>query len=105
MSYSVISTDTGDVLAEGFDTYVQAFTRVREDFGTARVAIWPLGIDPPNCACTECLTGEYVPLASASTQIVQDMLAGYVRNNTGVTPIVRRVVEFAYTGLSFDLEA
>jgi hypothetical protein len=43
----------------------------------------PIAIDPPDCACTECITGVYVPLVSATARQVTDMLAGRIGNNTG----------------------
>lgn len=42
-----------------------------------------LAIDPPNCGCTECITGEYVPLIDATPRQITDMLAGRIGNNTG----------------------
>lgn len=44
----------------------------------------PVAIDPPNCGCTECITGEYVPLAAATARQITDMLAGRLGNNTGM---------------------
>lgn len=43
----------------------------------------PIAIDPPNCGCTECITGEYVPLVDATPRQITDMLAGRIGNNTG----------------------
>lgn len=43
----------------------------------------PIAIDPPGCGCTECLTGEYVPLDQATDDQLQAMLQGKVANNTG----------------------
>ena len=43
-----------------------------------------IAIDPPNCACTECITGEYVPLAEATARQITDMLAGRIANNTSM---------------------
>lgn len=42
-----------------------------------------LAIDPPDCGCTECITGEYVPLIDATPRQITDMLAGRLGNNTG----------------------
>lgn len=42
----------------------------------------PVQIDPPGCGCTECLTGEYVPLDQASKEQVAAMLAGKLSNAT-----------------------
>jgi hypothetical protein len=42
----------------------------------------PIQIDPAGCGCTECLTGEYVPLDLATAEQMQAMLAGTVRNAT-----------------------
>ncbi len=43
----------------------------------------PIAIDPPGCGCTECLTGEYVPLERATRQQILDLFAGHLRDNTG----------------------
>lgn len=43
----------------------------------------PIAIDPPGCGCTECITGEYVPLVDATPRQITDMLAGRIGNNTG----------------------
>ena len=43
----------------------------------------PLAIDPAGCGCTECLTGEYVPLDEATDDQLRMMLMGEIRNNTG----------------------
>lgn len=42
----------------------------------------PIAIDPPGCNCTECITGEYVPLDAASRQQILDLFAGRLRDNT-----------------------
>ena len=42
-----------------------------------------LAIDPSGCNCTECLTGEYVPLDRATNAQIAKMLAGGIRDNTG----------------------
>lgn len=41
-----------------------------------------IAIDPPGCGCTECITGEYVPLNEATEEQITQMLVGKVRNNT-----------------------
>lgn len=41
-------------------------------------------IDPYDCGCTECLTGEYKPLAEATDDDIADMLAGRLADHTGV---------------------
>lgn len=43
----------------------------------------PTAIDPPGCGCTECMTGEYVPLNQATTQEILRLLSGHLRDNTG----------------------
>lgn len=43
----------------------------------------PLAIDPPNCGCTECLTGLYVPLDQATDEQLEMMRLGKINNNTG----------------------
>lgn len=53
---------------------------------------WPLAIDPSGCGCTECLTGEYVPLDSATNEQIRLMLAGEIACNLpGDTRLVTRV--------------
>jgi hypothetical protein len=41
-----------------------------------------LAIDPWDCGCTECLIGEYKPLACATDDDIADLLAGRLRDNT-----------------------
>ena len=43
----------------------------------------PIAIDPRGCGCTECLTGEYVPLDQATSAQIALMAAGLLANNTG----------------------
>jgi DNA-binding PadR family transcriptional regulator len=43
---------------------------------------WPVAIDPYGCACTECLTGEYVPLERATDAQLAAMLRGKIHDNT-----------------------
>lgn len=45
--------------------------------------VGPIQIDPPGCGCTECITGEYVPLDEATDEQVWRMMVGVVRNATG----------------------
>ena len=41
-----------------------------------------IAIDPIGCGCTECLTGEYVPLEMATADQMRAMLMGTVRDHT-----------------------
>jgi hypothetical protein len=41
-----------------------------------------LAIDPYDCGCNECMTGEYKPLMSATDDDIADLLAGRLRDNT-----------------------
>jgi hypothetical protein len=41
-----------------------------------------IAIDPWDCGCTECMTGEYKPLAHASDDDIAELLAGRLRDNT-----------------------
>lgn len=40
-------------------------------------------VDPPSCACTECITGQYVPLDRAMPRDIAAMLSGRLDNHTG----------------------
>lgn len=42
-------------------------------------------IDPYMCGCTECITGEYVPLENAARKHLKRVKSGKARNNTGLT--------------------
>ncbi|MFI6536681.1 hypothetical protein ACIBHY_29815 [Nonomuraea sp. NPDC050547] len=44
-----------------------------------------LAIDPWDCACTECLIGEYKPLRYATPEDIARMLTDHLGNNTGIT--------------------
>lgn len=44
----------------------------------------PFAVDPIDCGCTECLTGEYVPLNQADREQIKAMLQGKIVNNTGI---------------------
>ncbi|MFG2847422.1 hypothetical protein ACGF12_30280 [Kitasatospora sp. NPDC048296] len=44
----------------------------------------PIAIDPPDCGCTECIVGEYVPLREASEDQIAQMLRGELRDHTSV---------------------
>lgn len=58
---------------------------------------WPIAIDPPECGCTECITGEYVPLERVTREQIVDLLTGRIANHlsdwhnehTSVTVTVR----------------
>lgn len=41
----------------------------------------PLAIDPIGCGCTECITGEYIPLDRATVAYIDLMIAGIIRDN------------------------
>ncbi|MEU6719792.1 hypothetical protein ABZ897_50770 [Nonomuraea sp. NPDC046802] len=45
----------------------------------------PTAIDPPDCGCTQCIVGTYVPLAEATDSQVAAMLRGDLDNHTGLT--------------------
>ena len=42
----------------------------------------PVQIDPAFCGCTECLTGEYVPLSEASDAQIFALIAGTLSDAT-----------------------
>lgn len=44
----------------------------------------PTAVDPKGCGCTECITGEYVPLELATDQQLQDLISGILENHTYV---------------------
>ena len=41
-----------------------------------------IAIDPYDCGCNDCCTGEYKPLANATDDDIADLLAGRLRDNT-----------------------
>ncbi|MFD5631614.1 hypothetical protein [Streptomyces sp. NPDC127072] len=41
----------------------------------------PIAVDPPGCGCTECLTGEYVPLDQATPAQLVALHIGAIGNN------------------------
>lgn len=41
-------------------------------------------VDPPGCGCTECMTGEYVPLDQAKPWQLERLFTGHAVNNTGL---------------------
>ncbi|MEU3904214.1 hypothetical protein AB0F20_10380 [Streptomyces goshikiensis] len=43
----------------------------------------PTAVDPAGCACTECITGQYVPLDRATEPHIAALLAGRLANHTG----------------------
>lgn len=46
----------------------------------------PLCVDPPDCGCTECITGEYVNYSSALPDYIKEgIIRGEVQNNTWMT--------------------
>lgn len=51
----------------------------------AEEADMPIAIDPKDCGCTECITGEYVPLNFASQRKLAAMFLGRVANNTSLS--------------------
>ena len=40
-----------------------------------------IAVDPWDCRCMECITGEYVALREATDENIADLLAGRLRNN------------------------
>jgi hypothetical protein len=40
-----------------------------------------IAVDPWDCGCTECITGEYVPLRYATDENIADLLAGRLRSH------------------------
>lgn len=56
---------------------------------------WPIAIDPYGCGCTECITGQYVPLEQATDAQLAAMLRGELHDNTNtgelqITITIRR---------------
>lgn len=42
-----------------------------------------IAVDPPNCGCTECIIGLYVPLHKATDEQVAGALVGALADHTG----------------------
>ncbi|MGW0333540.1 hypothetical protein ACWD0J_16985 [Streptomyces sp. NPDC003011] len=59
-----------------------------------------IAVDPPGCGCTECMTGEYVPLHRATPDQVASLLNGKLHNNlhSGTKLLVNVVYEFLSPG-------
>lgn len=64
---------------------------------------WPTAIDPYGCTCTECQTGEYVPLEQATDAQLAAMLRGQIRDNTN-TGELQVVVTVRRTWGDFERE-
>lgn len=47
-----------------------------------------IAIDPWDCGCTECITGEYKPLSQATDNDIADLLAGRLRDNTHANSLI-----------------
>lgn len=67
-------------------------------------APWPVAIDPPGCGCTECITGEYIPLDRATDQQVAALLRGEIHDNTNLAVEVTVVVRDEYGQFSRALD-
>lgn len=52
----------------------------------------PERVDPPNCGCTDCLTGYSVPLNLATWQTIKAMINGDVQDATSTELEVTVVV-------------
>lgn len=63
----------------------------------------PIAIDPKGCGCTECCTGEYIPLDRATPEQIMLMINGKIRNNTGEAWAVQPRIISEY-GTVFDLD-
>ncbi|MGW3308243.1 hypothetical protein ACWDG9_16840 [Streptomyces sp. NPDC001073] len=65
-----------------------------------------IAIDPPGCGCTECMTGEYVPLNRATPDQVAALLNGTLRNHlhSGTKLLVNVVYEFLRPGDSLTVQ-
>lgn len=70
--------------AESLERAARLLHDAAEELDKGEIAMKrPIAIDPPGCGCTECITGEYVPLINATAEQITDMLAGRLGNNTG----------------------
>lgn len=58
-----------------------------------------LAVDPAGCGCTECLTGEYVPLQDATKEHVIAVARGDLRDNTSEIAHV----EYEWSGVTITL--
>lgn len=46
-----------------------------------------VAVDPSGCGCTECITGEYVPLDQANVELLKGIALGQIANNT-YSPVI-----------------
>lgn len=44
-----------------------------------------LAIDPRGCGCTECLTGEYVPIDEADAEQIRQLMLGRIADHSNST--------------------
>lgn len=65
-------------------------------------------VDPQGCGCTECVTGEYVPLELATARQVRNLIFGTLADATGETFMVegeyphKRTVTGRYSSLEWE---
>lgn len=68
----------------------------------------PVQVDPQGCGCTECLTGEYVPLEDATPKQIRNLIFGTLADASGETFVVttgyprRRMVRGENSGLEWE---
>jgi hypothetical protein len=60
-------------------------------------------IDPPGCGCTDCLTGDAVPLDRATGEQVAALLTHQIHDRTGTTLDITVSVTASYNGQEWDL--
>jgi mitochondrial fission protein ELM1 len=64
------------------------------------VTVRLIAVDPWDCGCTECITGEYVALRFATDENIADLLAGRLANhlNDGTELVVTTTYRTDSTG-------
>ena len=63
-----------------------------------------IAIDPWDCGCTECITGEYKPLAHATDDDIADLLAGRLSSNLHTGDTLEVSIKYVYTSRNGKLE-
>lgn len=63
-----------------------------------------IAIDPWDCGCTECITGEYKPLVNATDDDIADLLAGRLSSHLHTGDTLNLSIKYVYTSKNGKME-